>query len=669
MAFCTNCGAQISGDTKFCPSCGAKLAAAAQQPGQEASRQQTNEPPRQGYTPPQQQGYTPPQQQSYTPPQQQSYTPPQQQGYTPPQQQGYTPPQQQSYTPPQQSYTPPQQGYTPPQQQTYQAQPGGGAAYAPVAPAHGAKKPLNKKLLFIIGGAVLAVIIALVLIFTLGSKGGTDVTGKYIAVSATVGGEPATLDGEWIELKKGGKGTFYMGYEFDLKWKLDGENFTGSVSFMGFGDDCTGTLKDDVLTVTYGDYTYTMIKEGSNAAMPEGEGALSNPGPAGFYSVFSMSVAGQELSRADMEAADMANDTYLQLNADGTGTLALSGETPDSITYDLTSGMITYGTGETATLTVDGDTVSVYFETQDMKIVFVRDDNAEAPAADGSGGAFVSPTTEITIPSLWYGTARFFDFTGSNSDEKVEDIWGKIDYDTNGQPYFELYEVPLDQRDSDTDAVVSMYIIEDPQQLIPDIGNEDAWLIDIYLTADDADAYTVSLQNGALDIVVPYTGSSGSCTCEFFIRVDGTPWDEANDPLPPGYDDYKTSLPEASAGGSSATALLPGEPSSTGDGQASKEAVYRTFKWLWDMDYEYKEKNCTYEFVRDYIGVDGFDCGNTDPGNTSDPGDHYFDWYISDVQYIHVGFRQGDDGRWICSGLNSSGFVYDDVKDIPVTYD
>ena len=53
-----------------------------------------------------------------------------------------------------------------------------------------------------------------------------DVTGRYEAVSAKWEDGSGTTDGEWIELKKGGKGTLYIGFEFDFKWKLNGENFT-----------------------------------------------------------------------------------------------------------------------------------------------------------------------------------------------------------------------------------------------------------------------------------------------------------------------------------------------------------------------------------------------------------------------------------------------------------
>ena len=116
---------------------------------------------------------------------------------------------------------------------------------------------------------IMALLLALCLMATLCAckSDKQDVTGKYNVVSATMDGEDLGTDGEWIELKKGGKGTFYMGFEFDLKWKLDGEKFTGTISFLGMEETLEGTLKDGVLTVNYGEVTYVMAKDG--AKVPE----------------------------------------------------------------------------------------------------------------------------------------------------------------------------------------------------------------------------------------------------------------------------------------------------------------------------------------------------------------------------------------------------------------
>ena len=85
---------------------------------------------------------------------------------------------------------------------------------------------------------VFSVILAAMMLLSLvacGGGSGEDVTGKYVCVSATYSdgfGEPA---GEWVELAKDGKGTYYGGggTEFDLEWKLSGDTFTGKVIFMG----------------------------------------------------------------------------------------------------------------------------------------------------------------------------------------------------------------------------------------------------------------------------------------------------------------------------------------------------------------------------------------------------------------------------------------------------
>ena len=125
---------------------------------------------------------------------------------------------------------------------------------------------------------IMALLLALCLMATLCACGDDkqDVTGKYNVVSATMDGEDLGTDGEWIELKKGGKGTFYMGFEFTLKWELDGEKFTGTISFLGMEETLEGTLKDGVLTFVYGDTTYVMAKDG--AKLPE-QPAAGEPQP------------------------------------------------------------------------------------------------------------------------------------------------------------------------------------------------------------------------------------------------------------------------------------------------------------------------------------------------------------------------------------------------------
>ena len=92
-------------------------------------------------------------------------------------------------------------------------------------------------------------------------------------------------ENDWVELKKGGKGTFFSGFAFDMKWELEGENFTGTVTFLGMEEYLVGTLKDGVLTASYGDISYVFAKEGAEApaenAAPDAAATGSSKAEAG----------------------------------------------------------------------------------------------------------------------------------------------------------------------------------------------------------------------------------------------------------------------------------------------------------------------------------------------------------------------------------------------------
>ncbi|MBR4080086.1 MAG: hypothetical protein IKK29_07725 [Christensenellaceae bacterium] len=109
---------------------------------------------------------------------------------------------------------------------------------------------------------LIALLLVVLMIFSFTACGGKDPNlGKYNAVSSSMIG----TENDWIELKKGGKGTFFSAFEFDMKWKLEGEKFTGTVTFLGMEETLEGTLKDGVLTASYGDISYVFVKEGVEA--------------------------------------------------------------------------------------------------------------------------------------------------------------------------------------------------------------------------------------------------------------------------------------------------------------------------------------------------------------------------------------------------------------------
>ena len=110
---------------------------------------------------------------------------------------------------------------------------------------------------------VLALTLALTLSLAACGEKGPDVTGKYICVGEAYGEDEydEPYEESWVELRRGGKGTYYSGFEFDLKWKMDGENFNGTVEFLGLKEAMEGTIVDGVMEVTYGDLRMRLVKE------------------------------------------------------------------------------------------------------------------------------------------------------------------------------------------------------------------------------------------------------------------------------------------------------------------------------------------------------------------------------------------------------------------------
>lgn len=106
---------------------------------------------------------------------------------------------------------------------------------------------------------VISVAMVLMLLLGLCACGEKDPNlGKYVMTESLFLEEAEELNGEWLELKSGGKGTLYTyGIESEITWSLDGTAFT----LNEFGYDYTGTLKDGVIAVEYNGSQCTFVKE------------------------------------------------------------------------------------------------------------------------------------------------------------------------------------------------------------------------------------------------------------------------------------------------------------------------------------------------------------------------------------------------------------------------
>lgn len=613
MAFCSNCGASLKQGTRFCDNCGTPAPAVAQETKttQEASVQ----PVQGGYTPPAQQAkgeYVPPTQQA-----QNSYVPPVQQT-----QGDYVPPVQQA-----------QGAYTPPTQQQYGAQ----ATYAAPQAVPKQKKPLNKKL-FLFGGIGIAAILIVVLLVSLlggkskpGAASSDPNVGMWTVVTAEMWGMETDIsdifeNGFTVELLDKGKCKLNIdGTKANANWSLE----DGVFHIKGGGLDSDGTLKNGVLVIedVMGmGLNLTFKKEGAQS------GGSSVSG-ADYFVIQSMTQGGETSDKDTLALIGFAED-YVLLYPDGRADLKYFG-LPFMASWK--EGEITLPGMGVIAYTIAGDELSLEPEAG-TRLVYLR--SADAPPAaltqttDVSGGGegefFVSPTTSFELESYWYGTAIISNFTPKSQAAESEgtyDVWGYIGKGSNGRIFFEIY----DDSNLQSEPLLSLYVDLYGDYMQADIGREDAWLFDIYLDEDAEDFFSPMLINGAMHMEYYCTGENIAFDITFFLREDGTPWDEANDLLPPGYDEYKASL----GGGEPAPAPTEFLPA------AKLRQAYDNMS----------PSGMTYEEVRDiYLeGVDGELYRDEDTVRT-------YKWTAeeSESQMLFVSFKKNDAGKYVYTSRSTN---------------
>ena len=90
-------------------------------------------------------------------------------------------------------------------------------------------------------------------------------------------------------------------------------------------------------------------------------------------------------------------------------------------------------------------------------------------------------------------------------------------------------------------AVLSMYIDVYDDYISADIGDEDAWYLNRYLTASESYSFSSGVDDGKIGFVYDYVDpddNASGFTVEFCLRKYGELWDASVDTLPPGYNDY-----------------------------------------------------------------------------------------------------------------------------------
>ena len=520
MATCTQCGAELKPGTKFCENCGAKVCVP-QTPTQPAAVPQPTPAP--------------------------APVPP-------------TP--QQPATPPPDApnvITPPPPGGT------------GGNPYGNVAPGGKPKRPrapMTPKRIILIA---IPVIFLLMIIVTMisgsirtGKPNASDPNqGTWEATYAEVGGsvtqvEDAFGSGFLMDLNDKGKCVVTVdGTKSYGKWTLNG----GAFQLDCGGLSCTGTLQDEILTlndVQGQGVTLYFVKSGSTMQQPLDGDKMTQPldgdkmtqdaaagsdTDVGIYVLESSSDSEYTLSKEELALVDM-EDFYIELREDGTGETYME----DFVTFQWKDGnfyALTDPNTPAMTYTREGDLLTIEYDS--MTMIFKRSDTKpEIDPALLNGGDDFDPDDGNTYADLgntsWYGWFRMENYKNVPNrdyfDTDTYDCWGYIGESEDGSHYFEVF------RDGMPDApVITMWVNVYDDHIEPILDGYD-WVLGQNITESDAYKFNLYPYNDSISLFMyDYEGEDGTAyAVSFYMRLDGTEWNEELEELPPRYEEYKAAL-------------------------------------------------------------------------------------------------------------------------------
>ena len=435
--------------------------------------------------------------------------------------------------------------------------------------------PLSPKRLFLL---IIPVVFLLMIIVTMIS--GTLRTGKpnaadpnqgtWKATRAEIGGstrEIGTAFGSGFTLDLNDKGkcvAMVAGTKAYGKWTLNGDTLQLDCG----GLNCTGTLKNSLITLTdvHGQgVTLYFVKEGSAEQQPTDGSDITQTTPTdtdvGIYVLESASDDEYTLSKEELTLVDM-EDFYFELRADGTGETFMdefvSFQWRDGNLYPLTdpnTPAMTY-TREGDLLTIEYDGMTMVFKRSDTKPEIdpaLPDGGDDFDPDDGDGPNEPDPpyayddgnTYEDLGNTNWYGWFRMENYKNvpirDYFDTDTYDCWGYIGETDDGSHYFEVY------RDGMPDEpVITMWVNVYDDHIEPILDGYD-WVLDQNISEDQAYNFYLYPYNDNISLFMyDYEGDDGSaCAISFYMRLDGTEWNEELETLPPRYAEYKAALGNA----------------------------------------------------------------------------------------------------------------------------
>jgi len=442
----------------------------------------------------------------------------------------------------------------------------GGNPYGNVAPGGKPKRPrapMTPKRMILIA---IPVIFLLMIIVTMisgsirtGKPNASDPNqGTWEAAYAEVGGsvtqvEDAFGSGFLMDLNDKGKCVVTVdGTKSYGKWTLNG----GAFQLDCGGLSCTGTLQDEILTLNdvqgQGVTIYfvksdnTMQQPRDGDSMTQGTTAGSDT-DVGIYVLESAYDGEYTLSKEELALVDM-EDFYFELRADGTGETYME----EFVTFQWKDGSfyaLTDPDTPAMTYTREGDLLTIEFDG--MTMVFKRSNTKPEIDPDLLGGTD-EPDPPYTYDdgntyddlgnTNWYGWFRMENYKNVPNrdyfDTDTYDCWGYIGESNDGSHYFEVYRDGMPE-----DPVITMWVNVYDDHIEPILDGYD-WVLDQNITKSDAYKFNLYPYNDSISLFMyDYEGEDGTaCAVSFYMRLDGTEWNEALEELPPRYEEYKAAL-------------------------------------------------------------------------------------------------------------------------------
>ena len=233
--------------------------------------------------------------------------------------------------------------------------------------------------------------------------------------------------------------------------------------------------------------------------------------PTGSYSLRGFSV-GEHHYNSDVIEKTGFDDWYLAFDGVSQGEASILGSGLQSISYDDQS--IRFEDGSEMSYVLAQDTLTVYGPAT---MIFYRTD-ADTPLL--LPAEFERASDALPLDSYWHGSLTISEHRGTGILENgTMEIWGYLGSVRGSGYYFELYDAE-DIDLEDTTAILSFWTEIDGDRLVPVIGEEDAWLFDIWLDDRDVDAFTLRYEDGSLHTDYRYEAGSESCLVSFSVSPE-----------------------------------------------------------------------------------------------------------------------------------------------------